>query len=79
VQLEQGTYDIIRNRLRAQGDDLRKRMGQLNEERRGVFGAVETRLLATEHVTTENNCIARDMVPVGNIFIFGYNRAAGFD
>ena len=39
-QLEQGTYEIIRNRLRAQGDELRKRMDQLNEARRGVFGAV---------------------------------------
>ncbi len=73
AQLEQGTYEIIRNRLRSQGEELRKRMDQLNEARRGVFGAVETRLLATEHVTTENNCIARDMVPVGNVFLFGYN------
>ncbi|WP_394330774.1 DNA repair ATPase [Cesiribacter andamanensis] len=33
--------------------------------RKGVFGAIETKLVATERVTTANNCIAQDMVPGG--------------
>ncbi|PWJ44575.1 DNA repair ATPase [Sediminitomix flava] len=75
--LETGTYEIIRKRLQTQGEDLRTRLEQLNETRKKVFGAIETQLLATDRITTENNCIARDMVPVGEHFIFGYNVHLG--
>ncbi|QNF32729.1 DNA repair ATPase [Adhaeribacter swui] len=77
VQLEGGTYDILRGRLQKSGQDLRNRLNQLNQERKQVFGAIATTLLATERVTTDNNCIPWDMVPVGNSFIFGYNVHLG--
>ena len=77
VQLERGTYEIIRNRLTQQATDLRNRLDQLNEKRRQVFGAIETKLLSTERITTENNCVARDMVALGDRFIFGYNVHIG--
>ena len=72
-QLEGGTYEIIRNRLRGYGDELRARLARLNESRKEVFGSIDLKLLATERITTDHNCIARDMVAVGNRFLFGYN------
>lgn len=78
VELERGTYEIIRERLSKHGDDLKGRLGQLNAERKKVFGSIETQLLATERITTENNCLSKDMVPIGkNQFIFGYNVHMG--
>ena len=35
--------------------------------------AIETKLIANDRINTENNCIARDIVSLGNISIFGYN------
>lgn len=78
VSLESGSYEIIRDRLNTQAQDLRNRLQQLNEARKEVFGAVETKLLTTERVTTENNCFARDIIGLGdNRFIFGYNVRMG--
>ncbi len=77
-QLEGGAYEIIRNRLTQHGSDLRTRLGKLNTERQSVFGAVEPALVATERVTTQNNCEARDIIAIGdNKFIFGYNVHIG--
>ena len=75
--LEQGTYEIIRNRLNKYGADLKSRLVTLNDERKEIFGGVETQLVATEHITTEHSCEARDMVAVGDRFIFGYNVHIG--
>ncbi|NVO85825.1 DNA repair ATPase [Hymenobacter terrestris] len=77
TQLETGTYEILRNRLQAAGTDLRQRLELLNAERKQVFGAVDTRLLGTGRITTEYNCVAWDLVPVGKRFIFGYNVVLG--
>ena len=77
TQLEGGTYDILRNRLQKHGADLRTRLELLNQERKSVFGAIETALLATERVTTEHNCVPMDMVPVGYRLLFGYNVHLG--
>ncbi|UOR06363.1 DNA repair ATPase [Hymenobacter aerilatus] len=76
-QLETGTYEILRNRLLKSSTDLRQRLDTLNAERKQVFGAVDTRLLGTGRITTENNCVPWDMVPVGQRFIFGYNVTLG--
>lgn len=77
VELEGGTYEIIRNRLNAQAKQLRSRLEQLNEARKEVFGSIETRLLSTERITTDHNCMPRDMVAVGDRFLFGYNVHLG--
>lgn len=77
-QLEGGSYEVIRARLEKHGEDLRARLGQLNEARKEIFGAVETALVSTERVTTEHNCVPRDLVAVGgNRFLFGYNIQFG--
>jgi len=77
VQLEGGTYEIIKGRLAKHGKELQNRLNLLNDSRKDVFGAIETKLLATERITTDNNCMAVDMGPVGNYFIFGYNVLIG--
>lgn len=75
--LSGGTYEILRNRLRDGAGILRDRISKLNAERTAVFGNIETKLLATERVTTEHNCVPRDLVSVGNQFLFGYNVQFG--
>ena len=76
-QLDRSTYEIIQNRLETYCEDLKKRLTQLNEKRREVFGSIPTELLATQRITTGNNCSSRDIVPVGDRFIFGYNVHIG--
>jgi hypothetical protein len=71
--LESGAYEVIRNRLNHHAQNLFTRVSQLDERRREVFGSIETTLLSTERITTENNCIPRDMVEIGSHFLFGYN------
>ena len=77
AKLEGGTYEIIRNRLMAQGNDLRARLEKLNQARKEVFGSIDTELLGTERLTTEHNCTPRDMVTIDHRFIFGYNIVFG--
>lgn len=77
-QLEGGAYEVIRARLEKGGSDLQDRLTALNSQRQEVFGAVETELVSTERVTTEHNCVPRDIVAVGhNRFLFGYNIQFG--
>lgn len=77
-QLEGGAYEVIRARLEKGGGDLQARLTALNAQRQEVFGAVETELVSTERVSTEHNCVPRDIIAVGrNRFIFGYNIQFG--
>ena len=76
--LDQGTYEILRARLTAHGAELRARLEKLNTARQAVFGAIPTALLATERITTANNCTPRDMIPIGGgRFLLGYNVLLG--
>ena len=77
VALEGNTYEIIRNRLNGFGKQLRERLEKLNQGRKEVFGSIETVLLNTERITTANNCVPRDLVAVGDKFLFGYNVQFG--
>lgn len=75
--MESGTYELIQQRLSQQGTELRKRLDQLNEARKSIFGSTEIALIANDRITTEHHCIPRDMVSVGQHFIFGYNVHMG--
>ncbi len=75
--LAQGTYEVLRNRLREGATDLRNRLEKLNAERSAVFGNLETKLLSTLHVTTEHNCIPRDLFAFGNTILLGCNVQFG--
>jgi hypothetical protein len=77
-QLEGGTYEVLRRRLQKHGEDLQGRLRQLNEDRQEVFGAVEPSLVATERISTEYNCVARDIIAIGGgKLLFGYNVQMG--
>ncbi len=78
VQLEGGSYEIIRKRLTKNGEVLRERMNLLNAARKEIFGSIETKLVSTERITTTNNCQPRDIISIGNdMFLFGYNVHIG--
>ena len=73
-KLEGGAYEIIRKRLLKNGTEFKRKLKDLNNYRRELFGSVETKLLTTERITTENNCQSRDIISLGNdLFLFGYN------
>ncbi|MCT4643646.1 MAG: DNA repair ATPase, partial [Carboxylicivirga sp.] len=77
VQLEEGTYEIIKNRLRKSAGDLGQRLEQLNTARKDVFGSIESTLVATDRISTENNCTPADMVALGSTLLFAYNVTMG--
>ena len=76
-QLDQGTYQVIRQRLNTQSTDLRARIQQLNTARHEVFGGIETELIQTDRISTGHNCVARDMVAVGDRLVFGFKVQFG--
>ncbi|MBK1829906.1 DNA repair ATPase [Verrucomicrobiaceae bacterium R5-34] len=77
-QLEGGAYEVIRGRMEKHGGVLQERIDSLNTARKDIFGAVDPALIATERVSTEHNCVSRDMVSIGaNRFLFGYNIQFG--
>jgi hypothetical protein len=76
--LGSATYEILRQRLSAEGERVRERMQQLDARRQEVFGKVEYKLLQSDRITTAHNCIPRDMVPLGRgRFLFGFNVQFG--
>ncbi|SFT50617.1 ATPase family associated with various cellular activities (AAA) [Lishizhenia tianjinensis] len=78
TNLDGGTYEIIRSRLNKQGEELAQRLEHLNTDRKAVFGAIENKLLSADKISTDNNCIARDMVSLGgNRMLFGFNVHIG--
>ncbi|MDA0636792.1 DNA repair ATPase [Nonomuraea sp. MCN248] len=77
VDLEAGTYEVLRNRLGAQARTLAGAAEAVNAARLEVFGGAELRLLGTERIRTENNCVPRDIVSLGEVMLFGYNVFIG--
>ncbi|MGB3467160.1 MAG: DNA repair ATPase, partial [Cyclobacteriaceae bacterium] len=77
VQLESGTYELLTNRLQQNGTELEIALDKLNEARKNVFGTIENTVIGTERITTKHNCVPWDMVPVGDLFLFGYNVHMG--
>ena len=77
IQLEGGAYEIIRDRLKKQRNDLLNRLDQLNSSRKEVFGALDFKLLRSERINTENYCISRDIFSLGDYKILGYNVHIG--
>jgi len=74
---EAGAYDVIRKRLDEQGGRLKKLIQTLNEERLDEFGGVQIEAVGRARVRTQNNCIPRDIVQVGEQLLFGYNVFIG--
>ncbi|GII04146.1 DNA repair ATPase [Planobispora takensis] len=75
--LDAGTYEVLRARLAEQAAELARRAEALNARRLEVFGGTELRLVGTERIRTENNCVPRDIVSIGGLMLFGYNVFIG--
>ena len=74
---EGGAYEIIRKRLVDQGQQLEDKTRRLNEARLSEFGSTKMSVTSRTRVRTENNCVARDIVQVGDLILFGYNVFIG--
>ncbi len=74
---EGGAYEVIKKRLAEQGKQLATEVKKLNDARLEEFGGSELKVAARVRVRTENNCIARDIVQVGDQLLFAYNVFIG--
>jgi hypothetical protein len=74
---EGGAYEIIRKRLTAQGQQLNEKTSAFNEARLTEFGSSNMSIIGRVRVRTEHNCVARDIVQVGEYLLFGYNVFIG--
>lgn len=74
---EGGAYEVIRARLTEQASKLKQKVESLNQARIEEFGQAKLDVLSRVRVRTENNCVARDIVPVGDSILFGYNVFIG--
>ncbi len=74
---EGGAYGIIRQRLEMQGQQLTDAVNELNQARLAEFGNSDMAVIGRLRVRTKNNCIARDIVPVGDYLLFAYNVFMG--
>ena len=72
-----GSYEVIRGRLLTTAKSLAERANALNARRRTEFGGQELAVLATERIRTEHNCVPRDIVPVGQHLLLGFNVFMG--
>ncbi|MCD6060314.1 MAG: ATPase [Moraxellaceae bacterium] len=72
-----GGYEILKRRLETQGVALAEKAKRLNEARIAEFGRSELKLQGRLAARTENNCVARDIVRVGSLLVFGYNVFIG--
>ena len=75
--MEQGTYELLRERLSSHGKALQTKAASLNKRRLEVFGGLEMALLGSDRIRTENNCVPRDIVEAGGLLLFGYNVFIG--
>lgn len=71
------SYDVLKRRLQAKAEELRSQVDALNAERKDLFGAVETRLVANDHVITEKACVPRDMTVLGDQLLFAFRPPKG--
>ncbi|TBU94494.1 DNA repair ATPase [Phytopseudomonas dryadis] len=74
---EGGAYEVLHKRLQEQGQRLRRNTEILNEQRLQEFGSSQMEVTGRVRIRTENNCIARDIVQVGDWLLFGYNVFLG--
>ena len=74
---EGGTYEVLHKRLQEQGLRLRQLGESLNQQRLSEFGSSQMAVVGRVRVRTEHNCIARDIVQVGDYLLFGYNVFIG--
>ena len=72
-----GSYELLKTRLSAHGVNLRNKAQTLNNARVAEFGKSEQSLVLRTRARTQNNCVARDIVRIGDQLLFGYNVFIG--
>ena len=72
-----GAYEVLSKRLAEQGLRLRGIAQALNQQRLSEFGSSQMEVVGRFRIRTENNCVARDIVQVGDLLMFGYNVFMG--
>lgn len=75
--VEGGAYEVLNRRLQEQGKRLYALAQELNGSRLKEFGDSQMEVIGRVRIRTENNCIARDIVRVGDCLLFGYNVFIG--
>ncbi|WLG14269.1 DNA repair ATPase [Psychrobacter cibarius] len=70
-------YELIKKRLTEQGGRLETQTQMLNNARLEEFGSTQMQVIARTRIRTEYNCVAQDMVQVGDYLLFGYNVFMG--
>ena len=73
----QGTYELLRDRLLGHAAEIRRRADLLNAARLDAFGQSRFEVSGSERIRTENNCVSRDIVAIGDQLLFGYNVFLG--
>lgn len=74
---QSSSFDLLRARLGEHGKALLEKAGALNSARLAEFGRQDMVLRARTRARTDNNCVARDLVLVGGVLLFGYNVFIG--
>ena len=64
-------YELIKKRLTEQGSRLEQQTAKLNHARLQEFGSTQMQVIARTRIRTEYNCVAQDMVQVGEYLLFG--------
>ncbi|WP_415326902.1 DNA repair ATPase [Chryseobacterium sp. MMS23-Vi53] len=76
-KLNSGIYEIIQNRLNEQKNILVEKLYKLNDSRKSIFGGIDFSLIANERISTDHNCVAKDIFSFNNLLIFGSNAHLG--
>lgn len=74
---DSATFELLRKRLAAAAEALSVKAEALNTRRVEAFGRIDSKLLARLDARTEHNCVARDIVRVGDVLLLGYNVFIG--
>ena len=72
-----GTYELLRDRLLGHAGNLRTKADTLNRLRLEAFGQSRFEIAGSERIRTDNNCVPRDIVGIGDHLLFGYNVFIG--
>ncbi|WP_181790916.1 DNA repair ATPase, partial [Streptomyces phytophilus] len=75
--LTAGTYEVLRDRLRTDAEELARRAETLNARRVAEFGGSGARLAGTGHIRTEQDCVPRAIVHIGGMLLFGSHVPLG--
>ena len=72
-----GAYELIAKRLTDQAKALNQQIEHLNNQRIDEFGQADLKIMGRVRVRTENNCVPRDIIRVGEHILFAYNVHLG--